>query len=170
MESKFNPLILNNGAVLIGNNFVCDAHANRPIRIVTHAHIDHASELNKSFLDCKHVIMTPATKELIETLYRFPFSKFNDKVILLNYKETFEFSDEKVTLFNVGHIIGSAQVLVETKGERIVYTGDFRLPEAEIISSDILVMEATYGNPRCLRPFKNRVEVELKSLYKMATC
>jgi putative mRNA 3-end processing factor len=69
MESKFNSLILDNGAVLIGNNFVCDAHADRPIRIVTHAHIDYASELNKSFLDCKYVIMTPATKELIETLY-----------------------------------------------------------------------------------------------------
>jgi putative mRNA 3-end processing factor len=156
--------ILHNGAVLIGNNFVCDAHANRPIRIVTHAHIDHTSELNESFLDCKHMIMTPATKELIETLYKFPFSKFNDKIVLLNYKETFEFLKEKVTFFNAGHIIGSAQVLVETEGERIVYTGDFKLPEAEIIPSDVLVIEATYGNPSCLRPFKNKVEEEFARL------
>jgi putative mRNA 3-end processing factor len=166
MEIRAHPLILGNGAVLIGRNFVCDAHANRFIRIVTHAHIDHTLGLDESFSSCKHVIMTPTTKELIETLYRFPFSKFGDKTVLLHYKETFEFLDEKVTFFNAGHIIGSAQVLVETEGESVVYTGDFKLPEAEVIPSDVLVMEATYGNPSCLRPFKDSVEDEFAKLVK----
>ncbi|MEM2924189.1 MAG: MBL fold metallo-hydrolase [Methanocellales archaeon] len=158
-------MILDNGAVLLGESFVCDSHANRPIRMITHAHVDHILELNESFQRCKLVAMTPATKEIIEVLYRFPFPRFTEKIQLLNYKEPFEYLNEKVTLFNAGHIAGSAQVLVENSiGTRMVYTGDFKLPEAEIIECDVLIMEATYGNVNCIRPFKEEVEGELARL------
>jgi len=65
------------------------------------------------------------------------------------------------------HIWGAAQVLVEDADRtRIVYTGDFRLPETPIIKCDILVMEATYGNLFRVRPFGNQVEDILVSLVK----
>jgi putative mRNA 3-end processing factor len=58
-----------------------------------------------------------------------------------------------MTFYPSGHIPGSAQVLVEdTEGGRALYTGDFRLPGAPVIDTDVLVIEATYGHPRCVRP------------------
>jgi putative mRNA 3-end processing factor len=104
--------------------------------------------------------MTPATSELIEAIYGRKLDP--SKLELLNYGRSLRLGDERLTLFEAGHILGSAQVLVETpEGYRILYTGDFKLPEASIVNSDLLVIEATYGNPSCTRPFKNRVEHEL---------
>jgi putative mRNA 3-end processing factor len=51
-------------------------------------------------------------------------------------------------------MLGSAQVIVDWRGERIVYTGDFKLeenqtcPEAEIHPCDTLLIDTTYGKPR----------------------
>lgn len=159
--------IADNGAVLLGKSFTCDAHTEKPVRIVTHAHADHISELRESLQRCNSVIMTPATRELAEALYGLRPFLFVEKLSILSYKELFKYGDEKVTLFNAGHIIGSAQVLVEdSEGGRVVYTGDFKLPEAEIIPCDVLVMEATYGHPSCVRPFRDKVEDELVKLVK----
>ena len=67
--SKFKALatIEGNGAILLGKNFVCDAFAKRPVRIVTHAHADHMWGLGESLLHSK-VITTPLTKELLRIL------------------------------------------------------------------------------------------------------
>ena len=154
--------IAQNGAILLGKNVVCDSHIRRPLRIVTHAHSDHIIELKNSFIECDRVVATPATKELICIL-----RKVADKITTLDYGESLEYDDEKLTLYDAGHIIGSAQVLLEDReARRIVYTGDFKLPEAQIIDADILVMEATYGNPRWVRKFKERVEKEFAELVR----
>src|SRR6201989_401217 len=52
------------------------------------------------------------------------------------------------------HCLGSAQVLVEAEGERLVYTGDVKLranvtaEQAVIVPCDTLVMESTFGDPQ----------------------
>jgi putative mRNA 3-end processing factor len=53
---------------------------------------------------------------------------------------------------------------VEDGEARIGYTGDFKIEHSPVLEADILVMEATYGNPRCTRPFKKDVEETLVSL------
>jgi len=139
-------MISENGAVLLGKNVACDAFAERKVRVVTHAHSDHLLGLEKSLRYGK-VYATPATAELIK-LFK------GKRVSLLDYHEELKIDDERMQFFDAGHIIGSAQVLlVDENGKRWVYTGDFRLDRAEIVKSDLLVIEATYGNPKHVRNF-----------------
>jgi len=92
-----------------------------------------------------------------------------NNVKALNYNEVLEHVDERVTLHHAEHILGAAQVLIEDeKGARIVYTGDFRMSSTPILESDILVLEATYGNPFQVRPFQKVVEHALVSLVESA--
>ena len=139
-------MISENGAVLLGRNVVCDAFAKRKVRIVTHAHSDHMLGLERS-LKYGKVYATPATAELIR-LFK------GKRVSVLDYNERLKIEDEQVELFDAGHIIGSAQVLlIDESGKRWVYTGDFRIDRAEVVKSDLLVIEATYGNPKHVRNF-----------------
>ena len=158
-----NASIVANGAVLLGRSVVCDAHINRPVRIVTHAHWDHLIGLEKSLRECEVVLMTPPTKEIVEVLRGKKLMK-SPNLRELDYSNLYEYSGEFITLFNAGHILGSSQVLLETEGKRILYTGDFRLSEAQIIPSDLLVIEATYGNPKHVRKFKDEVNDKLIEL------
>ncbi len=150
--------ITDDGAVLLGKNFACDGHADRPVRVVTHVHSDHIGGLRKSIDTCERVVMTSGTKELLKLLYG---DKFGDLecVDTLDYGVTFRYGDEKLTLHKAQHILGSAQVQVETKqGEKILFTGDFKQPKTPTPESDLLVLEATYGEPYQVRPFKNEIE------------
>jgi putative mRNA 3-end processing factor len=149
------------GAILLGKNTVCDSHADRPLRVVTHAHTDHMLGLEESLEKCDLVLATTATMELIGVLR----GSLADRVRAIEYYRSLKFGDEVVTLFPAGHIIGSSQVLVkDSTGRRIVYTGDHKLPEAKVLRADVLVMEATYGNPAHVRPFKDSVARELIEL------
>jgi putative mRNA 3-end processing factor len=50
--------------------------------------------------------------------------------------------------------MGASQVLLEDySGDRIVYTGDFKLEGTPVVDCDILIVEATYGTPMCRRNF-----------------
>jgi Cft2 family RNA processing exonuclease len=72
-----------------------------------------------------------------------------------------------VTLFPAGHILGSAQVLVENSC-RIVYTGDLKLrpsavnEKAEVKKCDVLIMEATFGLPVYAFPTEEDTRAMLK--------
>jgi len=142
------------GAVLLGDNVACDAFdANRPLRIVTHAHADHLGGLRKSIKCCEKVIMTPVTRDLAE-IVNPTFKLRKDNVLPLEYGKPLKYGDETITLLKADHIMGASQVLVEAAdGTRIVYTGDFKLGETPVIDCDILVVEATYGTPSCRRNF-----------------
>ncbi len=153
------------GAVLLGKYVACDGFDEAsPLRVVTHSHADHLTGLRKSLKECKIVMMTPATRGLIDAL-KGPSFLMAGNVKTLEYGTTLIYKDESVSLHYVDHILGSAQVLVEdADGTRILYTSDFRLPRTPIIEADILVIEATYGNPYRVRPFWKRVENILVSL------
>jgi len=153
------------GAILLGKYVACDAHEEgKPIRVVTHIHSDHLLGLGQSLKTCEMVVMTRITKDLIDVM-RSPLFLMAGNVKALDYKEGLWCDDEKITLYPADHIWGAAQVLVEDADQtRIVYTGDFRLPETPIIECDILVIEATYGNPNHVRPFGDKVENFLVSL------
>ncbi len=157
--------INNKGAILLGKYVACDSlDDSRPLRVVTHAHYDHLNGLQHSLRRCEAVIMTPATKDLLEAM-RGRWSLRSDNVKALDYEEPFIHEDEKLTLRFADHILGTAQVLVEdAEGTRILYTSDFKLPRTPIIDVDVLVIDATYGNPMQVRPFERIVENALVSL------
>ena len=71
----------------------------------------------------------------------------------LPYNEPLQIGPVRVTLYPAGHILGSAQVLLEHKDCRIVVSGDYkRGPDPisspfEPVKCDIFVTEATFGLP-----------------------
>jgi len=154
-------LVTKTGAVLLGDSVACDAfEASRPLRIVTHAHADHLGGLRKSIKCCEKVLMTPATKDLAETLNE-TLKLRSDRVETLEYGKPMRYGDETITLHKADHILGACQVLVEDAGGiRIAYSGDFRLEDTPVMESDVLVVEATYGTPSCRRNF----DVDIREL------
>ena len=154
-------MVTQRGAVLLGDSVACDAfEENRPLRVVTHAHADHLVGLKQSLRNCEKVLMTAATRDLTEVI-NDPLALTEGSVKTLEYGKPIQYRDERVTLVKADHILGAAQVLVEdASGNRVVYTGDFRLDGTPVLDCDVLVLEATYGNPSCRRPF----EVDVKEL------
>ena len=160
-----NAMVTQRGAVLLGNSVACDAFdETRPLRVVTHAHADHLVGLKRSLRNCDVVLMTAATRDLIEVM-KGSFGLAEGPVKTLDYGETIQYGDERVTLVKAEHILGATQVLVENaSGGRVAYTGDFRLDGTPVLDCDTLVMEATYGTPSCRRPFKLDVKELLVSM------
>jgi putative mRNA 3-end processing factor len=158
-------MVTQNGAILLGNSVACDAFdKTRPLRVVTHAHSDHLVGLQRSLRNCEKVLMTAATKDLTEIINGSLALK-EGPVETLDYGEAIQYGDERVTLVKADHILGAAQVLVEdASGNRVAYTGDFRLDGTPVLECDVLVVEATYGNPSCRRPFEHDVRELLVSM------
>ncbi len=129
----------------------------RPVTscVVSHAHMDHARRHQLAFA-------TPATLALMKK--RVGKSR---TPVPLEYKDTKEFEELKITLFPAGHILGSAQVLVEKNGQRLLYSGDFAMEKAgtatqiEIPESDVLIMECSFGRPRYRFPPREVVAQQL---------
>jgi putative mRNA 3-end processing factor len=161
----FKATVTTKGAVLLGKHVACDAFDEaKPIRVVTHAHSDHMLGLRQSLRHSEAVVMTPATKDLIDAM-KGPRFLMMGNVKTLDYREVFRYEDERLTLHYADHILGAAQVLVEDEEEtRILYTSDFKISKTPVVEADILVLEATYGNPYRVRPFGIMAEGILVSL------
>ncbi len=157
--------VTKSGAILLGKHIACDAfEKTRPLRVVTHAHADHMIGLQKSLKNCDTVVMTPATKDLIDVI-KGPRFLLKGNVKTIEYDKPLTYDDERLTLHKVDHILGAAQVLVEDADEtRIVYTGDFRITNTPVVQSDILIIEATYGSPWRTRNFGDEVKQMLVSI------
>ena len=153
--------ITNRGAVQLGKSIACDTFdETRPLRVVTHAHADHMMGLRQSLEACEKVLMTSATKDLVDVM-KGPLFLMGGYAEPLDYGRTLQYEDERITFFKADHILGAAQVLGEDgEGERIVYTGDFRIDDTPILEANVLVIEATYGSPNCNRSF----DVDIKDL------
>lgn len=161
-------IITQTGAILLGRYIACDGFEwGRSIGAITHAHWDHISELEKSLGYCEKILMTEATRDLLIAI-KGDWLLFRTNLNSLPYRTVFEYEDEKITLYPAEHMLGAAQVLVETlEGLRIVYTGDFFIPGTEPIESDVLVLDTTYGDPTNISTFSKEDSInQLASLIK----
>ena len=112
------------------------------LAILTHAHSDHARP------GCKHYL---AHKDS-ETVLRL---RLGSEISLqtLEYGETFFHHGVKFSLHPAGHILGSAQIRVEYKGEVWVVSGDYKgqndgfCQAFEPIKCNSFVTESTFGLP-----------------------
>ncbi len=157
-----------NGIHIKGTNFWLDAKRKVDFSFISHAHIDHA-------VRHKEILATKETARLYE--HRFGKAKFN----ILEYNQPKKFHRKsksnygvKVELFPSGHILGGAQILLEIEGERIVYTGDFKLRKcltakgAEVKKCDILIMESTFGLPRYIFPDRKEITKKMTEFVDQA--
>ncbi len=150
--------------------------------VLSHAHLDHSG--NGPALYNAHspqTFGTEPTRRLSELLLedsmkinrakheRPPFfskqmKHFLDKFIPCKFGSVKDFAGEYfITLNDAGHICGSSVTTIEKgrTGKKLVYTGDFKLGDqflqrpAEIVESDVLVIESTYATRE--HPDKNEV-------------
>jgi Cft2 family RNA processing exonuclease len=117
-----------------------DADGPRTHCVISHAHSDHIA-------DHASIVATPETARIFR-------HRIGDAAVeALRYGERRDYGRYALTFYPAGHCLGSAQVLIETEGERLVYTGDIKLrpnvaaADAVIVPCDTLVMESTFGDP-----------------------
>lgn len=78
----------------------------------------------------------------------------------------------KAKIYNAGHIPGSACVLLEIYGKKILYTSDFKTESTQLVKGadinikdlDVLIMENTYSSRD--HPLRNSIEKEFFDLVK----
>jgi putative mRNA 3-end processing factor len=117
----------------------------RPVNLalVTHGHADHARGGHG------RTVATPATLAIMEVRYNV-----NAGATPVPYGDTIELAGGvSATWLPAGHVLGSAQILLEHAGERVIVTGDFKrradptCPPFQPTPCDILITEATFGLP-----------------------
>jgi Cft2 family RNA processing exonuclease len=128
------------GISLVGHGLWLDPLTQRDLAFVSHAHTDHARRHRQA-------VMTHATFALLPRPLR-PRS-----VRLLDHGDSLELEGAWVSLHDAGHMRGSAQLLFEHGGCRLLYTGDMKLRRGAgctptpVPSCQVLVIESTYGRP-----------------------
>ena len=71
----------------------------------------------------------------------------------LEFGESADWNGAALTAYPASHILGAAQLLIEFRGERLVYTGDIKLRQplcgdtTEPVPCDRLIIESTFGLP-----------------------
>jgi len=125
-------------------DFYIDPH--RPVgrAVVTHGHGDHARRGNRA------VLATPETLAIMRKRYGV---EAGGKLDEARYGEQREIGGVSLRFLPAGHVLGSAQVVLEWQGCRIVVSGDYkRRPDPtcapfEVCPCDVFVTEATFGLP-----------------------
>lgn len=161
--------ILPGGTILLGAKVSCDGFSwSRPTRVITHVHDDHLREFEVSLGYQEPILMLPATRDLVYAIKGPQSLRFRRNLVAIDAGRTFTVGSEEVTLFPANHILGSAQLLVETaEGERLGYTGDFGWPIDVLPGLDELVLDATYGNPDYVRTYREEdIVIELIELVR----
>lgn len=127
--------------------------------LVTHGHADHARGGHGE------IIATPETLAIMELRYNT-----RDRATPVQYGETIRLKGGvDATYIPAGHVLGSAQILLEHAGERVIVTGDYKrrpdptCPPFEVTPCDIFVTEATFGLPLFTHP---PIEQEVSKLLK----
>jgi putative mRNA 3-end processing factor len=122
-------------------NFHIDPWAPVERAVITHAHSDHASPGSASYLCAE-----PGAPVLQR---RLP----DARIETLPYGEAIAIGDTRVSFHPAGHILGSAQIRVEHRGEVWVVSGDYKrqadptCAAFEPVACDTFITEATFALP-----------------------
>ena len=123
--------------------FHIDPYGGAKRAVVTHGHSDHARPGHD------HVLATRETLAVMTTRLGRRRARAPRPPPMANSR----IGDVTVTLFPAGHVLGSAQVLIEWKGARAVVSGDYKrsadptCPAFELVPCDLFITEATFALP-----------------------
>src|SRR5215210_7895010 len=118
-----------------------DAGEPKARALVTHGHADHARGGHGD------VWATPETLAIMGVRYG---EQTGHPVA---YDETIRVGEVEVGFVPAGHVLGSAQIVLEYRGERVVVSGDYKRREDPTcapfvpVPCDIFITEATFGLP-----------------------
>jgi putative mRNA 3-end processing factor len=112
--------------------------------IITHGHADHARPGHQ------HVFATPQTLGIMRIRYG---DDFCETAHPMPYGESLSIQKGKLHFVPAGHILGSAQAVIDFADHRLVLSGDYKrhhdptCPAFEVCPCDVFVTEATFGLP-----------------------
>lgn len=117
------------------------------VALVTHGHADHARGGHG------RTVATPETLAIMQVRYGVEIGSAT-RATPVDYGETLTLTGGvKATFIPAGHVLGSAQILLEHAGERVIVTGDYkRRPDPTcaafaVTPCDVFITEATFGLP-----------------------
>lgn len=149
MTGPWPVSVSTDGAIHLGSEVVVDGfRASAPIRVQSHVHDDHLRSFNRS-KSRQEILCTSATRDLL-------IARFDKDLPYRSNLRSLDYSHKVmgVRLFPSGHMLGSAQIAVETPaGETVGYSGDFAWPIETAMQVDYLVVDGTYGNPESIRGY-----------------
>jgi putative mRNA 3-end processing factor len=112
--------------------------------VISHGHADHARPGHA------HVLATPETLAIMRARFG---ERAGGALQALRYGEPVEVGGVRVTLRPAGHVLGSAQIVLERQGARLVVSGDYKrradptCAPFEPVPCDVFVTEATFALP-----------------------
>jgi putative mRNA 3-end processing factor len=125
-----------------------DVHVDpvRPVRraLITHGHADHARPGHGA------VLATRQTLDIMALRYGADHAGSTQSAA---FGEAVNLGGATATFHPAGHVLGSAQIAIESAGTRIVATGDYKrgadptVAPYEPVPCDVLITEATFGLP-----------------------
>lgn len=148
------------GISLVGHDLWLDPLVVRDFAFVSHAHSDHTRRHAEA-------LMTRATLALM------PLPRRPRRWRTVALGEAVPHGEAMLTLHDAGHMLGSAQLLFDHAGARLLYTGDCKLrpldrPQTPIPRANVLVIESTYGRPHLRFPDPVHVAGEIAAWCRRA--
>lgn len=132
------------GLYCIPGNFYIDPIYPVQQAFITHGHADHAYSGHHS------VMAHPDTISIMKIRYgENCATRFN----LLDYHEKYQCNEVNCYLLPAGHILGSSQVVMEYKGNRVIVSGDYKRAKDPTCKAfiaepcDVFITEATFSLP-----------------------
>jgi len=130
-------------------DFHIDPTRRVPRAVITHGHSDHARKGHGA------VLATAETLAVMAVRYGANFAGARQA---LRYGQRLTLGDVNLRLVPAGHVLGSAQVLIENADMRAVVSGDYKrradptCPAFEPVAADLFVTEATFAMPIFVHP------------------
>ena len=137
------------GLYCAAGDFWIDPHGGKATALVPHGHAAPARPGHKAVL---------ATEETLAIMRARYGAGSGESQQAIAYGEVLKIGDVEVSFYPAGHVLGSAQILLEYQGERIVVSGDYKRREDptcarfEVVPCDIFITEATFGLPVFVHP------------------